>query len=215
MSYTYSYKKTEDCNLQKILLDIKSFLNSLSCNSSYMLLAKFKKAFPYKVIGVGGCAFVVQISKTQVVRVESLDVESGYLKWLKYVLKNQNLKCVPKIFAAFKFIPDFGYFASGRNPGFLVSVSELLIPLSKAKVLKNYKNASSELMKWFLEKSKEEDHHLLESFKKKVKLEHMAVFRPKEYIKIKSEVKGINDIFYKNVMVSLNSRRLVITDPIS
>lgn len=169
---------------------------------------EFLKEFKIPFLGNGQNAFVFELSKTRALRIEFYSSTMKYFKWMRYCIENQDLKSIPKIFMACTFRN------MEKRCNVLLSVVEKLGPLRGSKLFKDMGHFIDTLYIFFRVRTKEEDvlEFMLSCLRKEVKRNGLVV-EADEYLKIKSSIKGINDIHEGNLMVSFDQKRLVITDP--
>lgn len=167
----------------------------------------FAKKFGVKYLGSGINAMAFKINSKKVIRIEFNSAKDGYFKWMKYCLKNQDMKSIPKIHLA--------CLANNKHVNnCLITVSELLIPIKGSKVFKNIEKASSLLWVFFDNTSQLTHKETFSAIEKNIKPGFEKIIFPQEYLRIKKSVKDINDLHSGNMMLSPNKKRLVITDPI-
>ena len=203
MSKIKFYKKADFSNkMEKII----NFLKNEEENFwTKKFIKNISKKMGIKFLGKGVSAYVFQLSPKKVIRIEFEPSSYGYLKWLKYCIKNQDMKSIPKIHMAFALFND--------NSCYLITVSELLIPIKGSKVFKDIHGASGLIWQFFDEPNAK--MVIFEEIKKNIKVGFQSIIIPQEYVKIKNSMNFLNDLHSENMMLSPDKKRLVITDPIS
>lgn len=170
---------------------------------------EFSKKFNVKFLGSGINAYAFRLNSKKIIRIEFQPSKEGYFMWMKYCLKNQEMKSVPKIALACLINKD-------KSNECLVTVTELLIPLQGSKVFKNIEKTSALIWGFFDESASDGTSNvdIFSKIQKQIKPGFEKIIFPQEYAKIKKAVKTINDLHSGNMMLSPNKKRLVLTDPI-
>lgn len=169
-----------------------------------------RKTYGFKFLGSGVTAMVFQISKTKIIRIERDFNKNGFFKWMKYCLKNQHLKTVPKISLSCTIQGTISY------PNYFITINELLIPLHGSNVFKKIDN-SEVLWGYFEPKASSYGSHqeIFDAFTQNLKNGFKGLFKPEEYAYIRRTFRKINDLHSGNMMLSPNKKRLIFTDPIN
>lgn len=186
---------------------VHKLINNISMMDMYTQDDDIVKKFKFELMGDGCNASVYKVSSTKIIRIEHHFDRDGYFSWLKYCLKNQHLKSIPKIFLAC-LIKD-----EDNDKDILITVTERLIPIKGSKTVKKIDN-TEELWNYFMNSSKIEREENIAKFIKNFKNGYQNLAQPLEYQHIRRTFKGINDLHSNNMMLSRDKKRFVITDPI-
>lgn len=194
----------------KVVLPILEQFQTISGKDGKQCIKQMQE-LGYNYLGEGINALCFSFGEDKVLRIELEYNKNGMYKWLSHTSGNK-YRLAPKIFFLAKNK------VSSRQT-MLISVVERLKPISKSSFIKRgMKNVFFESFQSVYDYKMKDFEYYWEMMERCVKKEVVlkSIISLKEVKDIKEKLgKKINDIHSGNVMISLDEKRLVLTDPMN
>lgn len=186
-------------------------------NSYAGLKRRIKKQYDVTVLGTGYSAIVFDLEGKYAVRLEfcknkeaTIKIGSGFQKWIEFAINNEMNLC-PKVYYHAEMINNNGV-------PVLITVMKKLTELEHSYIYENYpyKEIQSyvyNLKEAFSTKSIKKQTLFLKKFEESLNEKLEKWLSVEEFMLLKKKIK-LNDIHSGNVMLDMQKKKIVFTDPI-